>query len=144
MTSSDSRIVKIPTDQQIREAFEAYSMAVGKVAYAWNYLHERLGQLFAVVCATDREIALAIWYSTDSDRAQRLLMISVRLIESSVSIPAGCDQKTHKLVSCGTWNTLMKLLMAGNTTCRKAIVSTALSGLMLNPDCQFRQSGLLS
>ena len=61
-------IVRQPTDEQIRAAFEAYTLAVGKVAHAWNYLHEKLGQLFAVITGADREIALAIWYSTDSDR----------------------------------------------------------------------------
>ena len=63
-----------PSDEERKAAFEAYTLAVGKVAHAWNYLHEKLGQLFVVVSGADRKIALAIWYSTDSDRAQRLML----------------------------------------------------------------------
>jgi len=44
------------------------------VAHAWNYLHEKLGQLFVVISGADRDIALAIWYSTDSDRTQRSIL----------------------------------------------------------------------
>jgi hypothetical protein len=63
-------IVRPPTEEQVRAAFEAYTLAVGKVAHAWNYLQEKLGQLFAVITGADRAIALAVWYSTDNDRAQ--------------------------------------------------------------------------
>jgi hypothetical protein len=67
-------IVRPPTEERVRAAFEAYTLAVGKVAHAWNYLHEKLGQLFAVITGADREIALAVWYSTDNDRAQRNML----------------------------------------------------------------------
>jgi hypothetical protein len=53
------------------EAFDAYVAAVGKVAHAWNYLHERLGVLFVAVTGMERNVALSIWYSVKSDRAQR-------------------------------------------------------------------------
>jgi hypothetical protein len=69
-----TRIVKWPTDEERKTAFEVYTLAVGKVAHARNYLHEKLGQLFVVVSGADRGIALAIWYSTDSDRAQRWML----------------------------------------------------------------------
>jgi len=64
-----------PTDKQVRAEFEAYTCAVGKVAHAWNYLHEKLGALFAlVVNAQDRNVIAAVWYSTFSDRSQRLML----------------------------------------------------------------------
>jgi hypothetical protein len=62
-----------------KAAFEEYYLAVGKVARAWNTLHESLGQLFVTVSGSDKvwteagaiKVALAIWYSVKSDRAQR-------------------------------------------------------------------------
>ena len=64
-----------PTDKQARVEFEAYTSAVGKVAHAWNYLHERLGALFALlVDAPDRNLVAAVWYSMFSDRSQRLML----------------------------------------------------------------------
>jgi hypothetical protein len=56
------------------EAFDAYVAAVGKVAYAWNYLHEKLGVLFVAVSGAEREVALANWYSVWSDRGQRAML----------------------------------------------------------------------
>ena len=41
------KIIKWPTDDEMKVAFEAYALALGKVAFSWNYLHEKLGQLFA-------------------------------------------------------------------------------------------------
>jgi hypothetical protein len=64
-------IITWPSDERTKAAFEAYTLALGKVAYAWNYLHERLGALFVAVSGTDRGVALAIWYSTPSDRTER-------------------------------------------------------------------------
>jgi hypothetical protein len=73
--SAKANIVRWPPPfEETREAFETYVAAVGKVAYAWNYLHEQLGLLFAVVSGAKREVALAIWYSTKSDRAQREML----------------------------------------------------------------------
>jgi hypothetical protein len=66
-----ARIVRVPTDEEAKAAFEAYTLAVGKVAFAWNFLHERLGRLFVAIAGADRNIALGAWYSTKSDRAQR-------------------------------------------------------------------------
>jgi hypothetical protein len=72
-SSAEPNIVKVkwPTLEEATAAFEEYALAVGKVAYAWNYLHERLGELFVVVSAAEQAIALAIWYSTKSERGQR-------------------------------------------------------------------------
>jgi hypothetical protein len=56
------------------EPFDAYVAAVGRVAYAWNTLHERLGSLFATVTGLERKVALAKWYSIRSDRVQRAML----------------------------------------------------------------------
>ena len=61
-------------EAQAAEAFEAYCLAVGRVAHAWNYLQQKLGQLFVFVTKTEPAIALSIWYSTDNDRAQRNML----------------------------------------------------------------------
>jgi hypothetical protein len=67
-------VVKFPTDEDLHAAFGPYVAAIGKVVHAWNYLHEKLGQLFVVVVGTERAITLGIWYSTRSDRAQRNML----------------------------------------------------------------------
>lgn len=63
-----------PSDEEMKIAFETYAVAVGKVAHAWNFLHERLGRLFVIVTGADRAIALAIWYSTESDRTKQKML----------------------------------------------------------------------
>jgi hypothetical protein len=66
------RIVKYPTAAEVDEAFNTYACALGGVAHAWNFLHERLGRLFVrIVNAPDRSVTAAIWYSPFSDRSQR-------------------------------------------------------------------------
>ena len=64
-------IVAWPTSEEAREAFEQYCMAVGRVCHAWNYFHEKLGQLFARLSSDDARTALKAWYSTFHDRWQR-------------------------------------------------------------------------
>ena len=73
-------IVKWPTDSEAKTAFKSYTLALGKVAHAWNYLHEKLGQLFVVITGAERDMALAIWYSTDSDGTQR------KMLEAAVAV----------------------------------------------------------
>ena len=34
----EPRIVRMPTDEEMKAIFETYAMAVGKVAYSWNFL----------------------------------------------------------------------------------------------------------
>lgn len=69
-----ARIVRFPTDEEMKSAFEEYTNAVGKVAYAWNFLHERLALCFAAIVQGPPAIPLAIWYSTENDRAQRKML----------------------------------------------------------------------
>lgn len=70
-----ANVVKWPTDAERVEAFEAYCLALGKVAHAWNYLHEKFAGLFAVVSATDHEIAEAIWHAVKNERSQRDMLL---------------------------------------------------------------------
>ena len=58
-------------------AMDAYKLAVGKVATNWNWLQEDLAQLFALVTGLDYRAAHAIWYSLNSDRAQRNMLRDV-------------------------------------------------------------------
>jgi len=68
------RIVKWPSEGEITIAFEAYALALGKVAFAWNFLHERLGRVFIAVCQHKPNTSLEIWYSTESDRVKQHML----------------------------------------------------------------------
>ena len=63
------------TDEERQNAFAAYTEAVGKVAHAWNFLHERLGQLFLAILEGEPQVSAAIWYSTENDRTQRWMLL---------------------------------------------------------------------
>jgi hypothetical protein len=69
-------IIKFPTDAELQRAFEDYTLAVGKVSFAFNYLQEQLCELFVAVimAAHTPQTGRAIWYCTDSDRSQRLML----------------------------------------------------------------------
>jgi hypothetical protein len=73
-----ARIVRYPTEVEVQAAFAAYVGAVGKVAHAWNYLHETLGQLFvALIAAPNSNLSASVWYSPFSDRVQRDMLVAV-------------------------------------------------------------------
>jgi hypothetical protein len=55
----------------IEKTLQPYFMALGKVAHAWNHLHEELGKLFCAVTELDYSIGMAIWHSLKSDKGQR-------------------------------------------------------------------------
>lgn len=66
--------IMIPTDD-VKQKFIEYVSALGSVAHAWNYLQERLGQIFVAVMPTAPHNALlAVWYSEPNDRAQRRML----------------------------------------------------------------------
>jgi hypothetical protein len=74
---TDPHIVTMPTDEEARAAFDAYALAAGKVGFAWNYLHETLVLVFASVVGEgnlSRSLAVAVWYSSDSDRTQQNML----------------------------------------------------------------------
>ena len=87
--SPEPNIVRWSTFEETKKAFDAYVAAVGKVAHAWNYLHERLGVLFVAVTGMERNLALSIWYSVTSDRAQREML--------KASVFATSSQRSEKL-----------------------------------------------
>lgn len=63
-------ILTLPHEELARLHFEAYALALGKVAHAWNYLFETLGRLFVAVAGGNPHVANAIWYAPDSDRTK--------------------------------------------------------------------------
>ena len=64
--------LKQATDDLVKAKMEPYVMALGKVAHAWNYLQEALGQLFCAVTGLENDnTGQAIWHSVANDRAQR-------------------------------------------------------------------------
>jgi hypothetical protein len=72
---STAAMVPHATDEDIKTKMEPYVMALGKVAHAWNYLQEALGQLFCAVTGLEQDNAgQAIWHSTSNDRAQRNML----------------------------------------------------------------------
>jgi hypothetical protein len=74
-------VISMPTPEVERQQFEAYCLALGKVAHAWNYLFESLGKLFVAVAGGNPHVATAIWYSPDSDRTK------VAMLEAAISTP---------------------------------------------------------
>lgn len=70
-------VVRMPTEAEEKLAFDAYCLLLGRVAYAWNYLFERLGRLFRVASKCDHQIADAIWYAPDSDRVKMAIFEAV-------------------------------------------------------------------
>jgi hypothetical protein len=61
-------------DDAVDAKMKPYVMALGKVAHAWNYLQEALGQLFCSVTGMDNHMGQTVWHSVTSDRAQRGLL----------------------------------------------------------------------
>jgi hypothetical protein len=75
MPEEESRLVRMATDEDMQKAFDAYALAVGKVAHEWNMLNERLGQLFTVVVgARTPDVSLAVWNSSENDRAKQKML----------------------------------------------------------------------
>ena len=90
----------LPLGEAVEAAFEEYYLAVGKVARAWNSLHEYLGQLFVTASGanwTQPWVALAIWYSVKSDRAQR------DMLRAAVNAKSGRWEKLPKALNDLNW-----------------------------------------
>lgn len=63
----------------VRDLYDNYVMAVGRVVYSWNKLQAVLGDLFLAVTKTEHAMGQAIWHSITSDSAQRnILRASVK------------------------------------------------------------------
>jgi hypothetical protein len=71
--------VKTPTREELREAYDLYTAAVGRVAFTWNNLHEGMARLFGRIVGSydydvQHSVAIAVWYSSYSDRSQRQML----------------------------------------------------------------------
>jgi hypothetical protein len=65
--------------EEMREAYDLYTAAIGRVGYSWHHLHEALARLFARTVDgweydIQRNITFAVWYSSFSDRSQRQMV----------------------------------------------------------------------
>ena len=93
-STAEPNIVKWATYADTKQAFDAYVAAVGKVAHAWDYLHEKLGVLFIAVTGMERNLALSIWYSVTNDHFQREMLkaaVSATNSERSTNLPKAPD-----------------------------------------------------
>lgn len=82
--------------EELEEIFRPHATALGWVLYSWNWLHESLGALFeAVVRAGHGPVARAIWQSSNSDRAQRAMLLAASVAAQSHTLtkPQGEDIK---------------------------------------------------
>ena len=70
-----AKVPKGPSASQLRRASRPYAVSVGELAFSWNSLHNHLGNLFElVVKSPSRRMGISIWYSSDSDYAQRKML----------------------------------------------------------------------
>ena len=74
-------VIVPPTDDEVQRQFDAYCLALGKVAHAWNYLFEKLGLLFRIVAGGNPHVADAIWYAPESDRTK------LKMLREAISTP---------------------------------------------------------
>lgn len=70
-------MAKLPSTNDVEIAtavFKPYFDAVGRVVHTWNNLQEQLAVLFCRVTGMSNEIGIAVWHSTNNDRAQREML----------------------------------------------------------------------
>jgi hypothetical protein len=78
MSAPSGRMVRLPSRKQIRQKKNPYVVALGNLVIAWNTLQEQLAELFwAITELSDSTIPLAVWHSTNNDRAQRQMLRAV-------------------------------------------------------------------
>jgi hypothetical protein len=78
---SDDELVK----EMLSEGSHPYTLAVGRLAFAWNSLHETLASLFARIATVEAAVGYASWYSIPSDRTQREML--------KAAVEASTDEK---------------------------------------------------
>jgi hypothetical protein len=119
-STAEPNIVRWATFEDTKKAFDAHVAAVGKVAHESNYLHEKLGVLFVAVTGMERNLALSIWYSVTSDRAQReMLKASVFATSSqrSEKLPKARDISSGCLTAPKKWQTPATMLSTRHVRC---------------------------
>jgi hypothetical protein len=63
---------KPQSEQTMDRPFAPFAIEIGELTRSWNILQENLGEIFAwIVNDSNPNIPLAVWYSTQNDRAQR-------------------------------------------------------------------------
>jgi hypothetical protein len=73
-------MARLPSGEEIRvanETLQPYFTALGRVAHAWNHLHEELGKVFCALSELDLSLGMTIWHSLKSDRSQREVLEGV-------------------------------------------------------------------
>jgi hypothetical protein len=76
--AGEPRIVRRPDWKELDKRFEPYAIQLGWLAYSWNSLHERLGNLFWTLTGLqDGRIPIAIWNAIENDRAQREMVRAI-------------------------------------------------------------------
>ncbi len=89
------RTIRLPTNEEARLAFEEYTTALGKVVYAWNYLHEKLALLLVAVTDIDhRDVLLIKWHKLRDDGKQRRILTDAVKEANWTNIPTA---KEHLL-----------------------------------------------
>ena len=66
--------IATPEPNAIFEALDDYAIAVGRVVYEWNHVHEELGRLFVAVRNEDKDRLLTKWWSCKTDGGQRTML----------------------------------------------------------------------
>lgn len=73
------------TRSRHRTIFRPYSTEIGHLATSWNQLHHNLSSIFTVILSAKHyKYAEAIWYSTDSDFAQRKMLRSLIQVDQGL------------------------------------------------------------
>jgi hypothetical protein len=76
--SDEPKIVKWPGWDELDNRFEPYAVQLGWLAYSWNSLHDRLGNLFwALIDIKNGRIPLSIWNAVKNDRTQRDMLAAL-------------------------------------------------------------------
>lgn len=77
--------VKLLTPSRHKAIYRPYSAEIGHLATSWNQLHHYLSAVFATILRAGHQYyALAVWYSTDNDFAQRKMLRSVIQIDEGL------------------------------------------------------------
>ena len=72
-------------------AFELHALAIGRLALAWNDLHERLAEMFwALLGGAHPDRPMSVWNSANFDRARREMLKAAALTYG----PRGKDDST--------------------------------------------------
>jgi hypothetical protein len=64
-----------PSEHTADRPFAPFAIEIGELTRSWNIFQENLGEIFAwIVNDLNPNIPLAVWYSTQNDRAQREML----------------------------------------------------------------------